>query len=102
MLPWRGPLGYTAEGAALLLLLSKAYHIPATWIHRPFGQWLGAEADFVGSFFLTFGAAFLAAILLSVGRLVLKRWGKLTLPCIAVLLAHLIQDFVLAWEAYSQ
>ena len=89
-----------AQGVALLLLTMKAIHIPRSWVGRTFGNWLGAEADFLGSFMLTVLAMVTAGILLATCRLLLKRWGILTLPCLAVILVHLVQDGVLAWAAY--
>lgn len=85
---------------ALGLLCLKAIDIPLLWTERPFGSFMGREAEFLGSILLTLPVLVVAAMLLWAARWMSGCWGSLTGACLAVALVLIIQDAVLARAVY--
>ncbi len=95
-------LAHKLKLIALFALLAQSIFIPYWWVDRKFGSWMGKGTDFLMSAMQTVSVAFLAAMLLVIGRRIDGRWGIIVWMCLAVFTVHVIQDLVLAWGAYGQ
>jgi len=98
---WRKGLSLAAKIGALCLLSLVAIDIPYVWTIRPYGSFMGREADFLGVAMLSVPAILASGILLWIDRRLSGRWGQLTAICIALALFHVIQGATLARASYK-
>ena len=77
-----------------------AADIPYVWTIRPYGSFMGKEAEFLGCAMLSISVIFASGIFLWIGRILDGRWGALGPVCAALVFFLLIQNTTLAWASY--